>query len=418
MGNLSFPKTTFLGSFLEKKIYSSTIPLSTPFFSLLNIDCFPKFFFRSKTSSKKHLAIGALLETDAKKALEDSKQNLPFYGTIFFDKKIDETWESFEKDFFFIPRFEIIEEENNLSITYYSFSEEKKDLTFEVPLQENPSIEDSLIFKKHTPNFETWKKILEKQINAICENDLDKIVLCRKTEFSFEKKISFSRIIKTLLTVPNSHAFGYIISPTCGFFGASPETLFTKKKNLLQTEAVASTRRRGIDEKEDLLLEVEMKQNPKDLLEFSTVCKMIEKTLSSFSKKIKKDPLTIYKNPYIQHLLCTFTAVTKENSYSIIKKLHPTPAICGHPKVKALKVIRSLEPFSRRLYSSILGIKSKDKEEYIVAIRSFVINNHKLSLFSGLGVVESSDPTAEWEELELKTNAILKSGGFVRAAAK
>jgi len=63
-------------------------------------------------------------------------------------------------------------------------------------------------------------------------------------------------------------------------------------------------------------------------------------------------------------------------------------------------------------------VKTKDKEEYIVAIRSFVISSRKLSLFSGLGIVESSSSTTEWEELELKLEAILKSGGFISAATK
>ena len=71
-----------------------------------------------------------------------------------------------------------------------------------------------------------------------------------------------------------------------------------------------------------------------------------------------------------------------------------------------------LEPFSRRLYSSILGSKGKNKEEFIVAIRSFIVNKTLLTAFAGVGLVEKSEPEKEWQELSIKIESIIKGAGF------
>lgn len=96
--------------------------------------------------------------------------------------------------------------------------------------------------------------------------------------------------------------------------------------------------------------------------------------------------------------------------------LHPTPAVCGCPRKKATEFIRDHEPFDRGFYAGPFGWISGQGAEFVVAIRSALIQQHNLinqldsmrlicqrvSLYSGVGVVQKSSSTSEWNELDLK----------------
>jgi len=405
------PKTKFIGRFIEKKLYKSSISLSTPLLSFLNSSIFPQFFFQSKENDKKFLALGILEKLSPEWALKiELPQEINLFGFLFFDKKIDSSWEGFETPFFFLPKFEITKENNKTILSYYSYKEEVVELHLEGSTSTDKK--GSLETSEHFPSYPLWEKMIIEECGDISKGLINKIVLARKTLFKIEKIISFNQTIENLLKVPHTHTFAIIINKNIGFFGASPETLFSRNNSFLETEAIASTRKRGATEIEDLQLEKEMRTNRKDLIEFGEVQKGIENTLTRFCSKVKRTPLFVYKNSFLQHLCCRFQAKTTMDSYSIIHNLHPTPAIGGLPKEEASNRIHKLEPFSRRLYSSVLGIRGKEEEEFIIAIRSFIINNNTLTAFAGVGIVEESSPQKEWQELNWKIESILKGAGY------
>src|SRR3990167_1434576 len=86
----------------------------------------------------------------------------------------------------------------------------------------------------------------------------------------------------------------------------------------------------------------------------------------------------------------------------IVKTLHPTPALCGMPKQTAYTLIHEEEPFERGLYGGALGWRSTDAAEYIVGIRSCLVQGSTATLFSGAGIVKDSNAEDEWDELNQK----------------
>jgi menaquinone-specific isochorismate synthase len=92
----------------------------------------------------------------------------------------------------------------------------------------------------------------------------------------------------------------------------------------------------------------------------------------------------------------------------ILSELHPTPAVCGYPKETALNLIKKIENQRRGLYSGIIGWFNPNNEgEFAVAIRSAVTYGNKLIAYAGSGIVEGSEPDAEFEETEMKLKPIL-----------
>ncbi|MGE5438824.1 MAG: chorismate-binding protein, partial [Bacteroidota bacterium] len=94
--------------------------------------------------------------------------------------------------------------------------------------------------------------------------------------------------------------------------------------------------------------------------------------------------------------------------FAIMEGLHPTPAVCGVPQADAMNVIKKMEDYHRGMYAGIVGWFNFKKEgEFAVAIRSALLKGRKLYAFAGGGIVEGSDPAAEYKETELKLKPIL-----------
>ena len=88
--------------------------------------------------------------------------------------------------------------------------------------------------------------------------------------------------------------------------------------------------------------------------------------------------------------------------------LHPTPAVGGEPRDRALAAIAELEDFDRGWYAGPLGwMDAAEDGEFCVALRSALLRDRTAHLFAGAGIVADSEPAAELAETELKLEALL-----------
>ena len=88
------------------------------------------------------------------------------------------------------------------------------------------------------------------------------------------------------------------------------------------------------------------------------------------------------------------------------------PALGGYPKEKAVEVIREIEPLKRGWYAAPVGwIDSQDNGEFAVAIRSGLIEEDRVRLFAGCGIVEDSLAKQEYEETQVKLRPMLSALG-------
>jgi anthranilate/para-aminobenzoate synthase component I len=92
----------------------------------------------------------------------------------------------------------------------------------------------------------------------------------------------------------------------------------------------------------------------------------------------------------------------------ILRAVFPGGSITGAPKIRAMEILSELEPTSRGLYTGCIGHIGIDFQTTLnIAIRTVVICNHKAYVQTGGGIVADSDPQAEWEEMQLKADALL-----------
>ncbi len=100
------------------------------------------------------------------------------------------------------------------------------------------------------------------------------------------------------------------------------------------------------------------------------------------------------------------------SALELVGRLHPTPAVGGLPRRRALRAIAELEGFDRGLYAGPVGWVGADGDgEWAVALRSAELDGSRARLVAGAGIVAGSDPDAEWDETQAKLATMLAAVG-------
>lgn len=72
-----------------------------------------------------------------------------------------------------------------------------------------------------------------------------------------------------------------------------------------------------------------------------------------------------------------------------------------------------MEPFERGLFTGMVGwCDSKGDGEWVVTLRCGIVDREIVRLFAGAGIVEASQPEAEWAETQTKLKTMLNACGL------
>jgi len=255
--------------------------------------------------------------------------------------------------------------------------------------------------------------MIESALSEIKHQDFEKIVLARKTKLQFSDRPNGFQILENLKNLnPDSTHFCIQSDTNSSFIGGTPELLYRRNGANIFSVALAGTRKRGTNEIEDERLENELLTSEKDLREHQIVIDNVREIMQDLCSEIDgNDTISVLKLARVQHLYTSFEGQLKQQSsdIEIISRLHPTPAVGGYPTEIALPEISRLEPFKRGWYAAPVGWISGSSAHFVVAIRSGLIHNQDLYLYSGAGIVAGSDADLEWEEVENKLANFLRA---------
>lgn len=345
-------------------------------------------------------------------------QNIRYYGGLVFNQN-NTDWQSFGKFYFIIPRFEFTKRNQE---TYFacniSYQEVHKDslakianelnqLSFDInhqqPLTATPQKRTDI------PNKEKWNQIFTSIKKAIHSTNLQKVVLARQSTFQFNEPLhAFLMKAKLQQMTPECYHFCFQVKPDHVFLGASPEQLYKRQGTKIESEALAGTRPKSPKIDEDKKLKDELLSSPKEISEHQIVVDSIEKSLKPLCKALSHDTEpSLLELKWGRHLRTNFSGELNANitDIELLNSLHPTPAVAGYPVDQAVSFLNHNEPFERGWYAGVFGTISSEFVEFTVAIRSGLIQNNKLSLFAGAGIMAESDQDQEWDEIEAKMNS-------------
>ncbi|MEM8549284.1 MAG: isochorismate synthase [Verrucomicrobiota bacterium] len=239
-----------------------------------------------------------------------------------------------------------------------------------------------------------------------------KIVLARTVELEAERAFDPLETLNAFReTYPSCYAFSFSDAGERSFIGATPERLARVSKNQLQTEALAGSAPRGSRARDDARLGAALLTSEKDLREHQHVIESIQRRLGGIGlEPAAEGAPRLLKLPNVQHLLTPITAELRPevSLLSAVDALHPTPAVGGQPREAAVARLSEIENFDRGLYAGTLGwLDYRGEGEFVVSIRSALIEGARARLYAGAGIVEGSQPQKEKAETDLKLRAML-----------
>jgi len=175
---------------------------------------------------------------------------------------------------------------------------------------------------------------------------------------------------------------------------ASPERFMAKVGSRVFSQPMKGTNRRQPDN--------------------ATAMEALRNDLSKFAKRgsVKVDELCeVYPFAHVNQMVSTVSCELREDAHPLDMLLgaFPMGSMTGAPKLRAMQLMEDYEGFGRGLFSGAVGYFTPDLDfDFNVVIRSILYDEQtgNLSFPTGSAITINSDPRREWEECQLKAEAM------------
>ena len=205
----------------------------------------------------------------------------------------------------------------------------------------------------------------------------------------------------------------YLNLDECNVVGSSPEILVRVEGEDITLRPIAGTRKRGLNEDEDLSNEKDLLSDPKELAEHLMLIDLGRNDVGKISKigSVKvTERMIVERYSHVMHIVSNVVGKISEdkNFIDALKASLPAGTLSGAPKIRAMEIINELEPSSRGIYGGAIGyITWNGNIDTAIAIRTAVIRNGFIHVGAGAGIVADSDPENEWLECKQKSKVFL-----------
>ena len=256
-----------------------------------------------------------------------------------------------------------------------------------------------------------YKAMVKQGVEHCKRGDVFQIVLSRRFSQAFAG--DDFKIYRALRSINPSPYLFYFDFGSFRIFGSSPETHCAISKGKAYIDPIAGTFRRTGDDEKDKQLAQELLEDPKENAEHVM---LVDLARNDLSKNIENVHVEFYKEVYFySHVIHLVSRVAGDvpkgsNSIKIFADTFPAGTLSGAPKVRAMELIRDIEPHSRGAYGGCIGYIGLNGDlTQAITIRSFVSKNNVLYYQAGAGIISQSDETSELQEVNNKLGALKKA---------
>lgn len=248
-------------------------------------------------------------------------------------------------------------------------------------------------------SFEGCKKMLD-------GDRLQKIVLSHR----FTSSQEFQPNVTQLFTdAANAFPKCYVAlwhTPETGFWlTITPEVLLESEgANQWHTMALAGTMQKE-----------ETEWSEKNKKEQQCVTDYITSVISPLSTTFSHSEIQTIEAAQLKHLRTDFYFTTAHHIGEILSQLHPTPAVCGLPKIEAYEAIKKIETSPRKYYAGCSGLLNvskvnsegpnatgKDTHLFVTLRCAHWDVNAPIEYYAGGGLLKESKADEEWFEINTK----------------
>jgi len=279
----------------------------------------------------------------------------------------------------------------------------------QVPSRTNDS---AIQFQSNWP-----RKDFEAAVNAVKEHiaagDCYQVVIAQQ----FRKSTSAHPLaIYRALRATNPSPYMYFLRMGKeAIIGASPEMLVRCHDRRLDYRPIAGTRKRGATEAEDRMLGEEMRNDEKEVAEHTMLVDLGRNDLgrvSDYGSVEVEELMTIERYSHVQHLVTSLRARLRDDldRFDALASCFPAGTVTGAPKIRAMEIIREIEPAPRGVYAgAVLYVDYSDNLDSCIAIRTIDLRDGVAVVQAGAGIVADSVPESEYEECVNKARALFRA---------
>ncbi|WP_414655875.1 anthranilate synthase component I [Frateuria sp.] len=264
-----------------------------------------------------------------------------------------------------------------------------------------------------------FEAMVEKAKAYIRAGDIFQVVPSQRLSVGFNARpVDVYRALRALNPSPYMY---FVDLGATQIVGSSPEILARLKDGKVVVRPIAGTRRRGATAAEDLALEEELLADPKERAEHVMLIDLGRNDVGRITETgsvAVGESFVVERYSHVMHIVSQVEGRLREGlSYmDVLRATFPAGTVSGAPKIRALEIIQELEPAKRNIYAGAIGwIGWWGDADTAIAIRTAVIQDGRLHVQAGAGIVYDSDPAAEWEETMNKGRALFRA---VAQAAK
>ncbi len=260
---------------------------------------------------------------------------------------------------------------------------------------------------------EGFVKCVQKAKDYIRAGDIFQVVL--SIQFQGKTTASSFDIYRTLRMLNPSPYMFYFDFGDFQLIGSSPEAHMKVTKEKIWLRPIAGTRKRGNAPEQELALEKELRSDPKEQAEHVMLVDLARNDLGKVCRPGTvrvSEFMTVEKYSHVMHLVSQVEGELMPHLtfFDLLQATFPAGTVTGAPKLRAMEIIKELEPINRGPYAGIVGYLSYNGQvDSCIGIRMIVYQKGNYYLQAGAGVVIGSDPQKEYQEVRNKIRGMYQA---------
>jgi len=242
----------------------------------------------------------------------------------------------------------------------------------------------------------------------------DVFEVCLTQRLTMELTATALDVFRALRAINPAPFASYLQLPGFQVVSASPERfLKLDRKGLVESRPIKGTRPRGATAAKDQQLADELASAAKDRAENIMIVDLVRNDLGKVCEigSIEvPELLTVESYATVHQLVSTVRGLLRPayDAFDLVRAAFPGGSMTGAPKIEAMKIIASIEPDRRGIYSGALGfIGASGGMDLSMVIRTIVCHNGTATFGVGGAIVADSEPDAEYEETRDKARALI-----------
>ena len=222
---------------------------------------------------------------------------------------------------------------------------------------------------------------------------------------------------------PSPYLF-YLNLDGLALVGSSPETMVRLENGSATLRPIAGTRPRGRDDRADRQLASELLEDEKEKAEHLMLVDLGRNDLGRVAETGTvqvTDLMVVERYSHVMHLVSNITCdlLAGCDAFDLLAATFPAGTLSGAPKIRAMEIIAALEREPRGPYGGAVGyISFNGNMDMAITIRTACIEDNRLTVRAGAGIVADSDPESERLETVNKAKAMDRALKMLRPSAR